>query len=494
MRPAAATLKRWRENPLTFFYEELRFDPDEPWQEEFIRKLPSQDPREKQIALKACTGPGKSAIVAGAALWFVGCWGGTEKQPCGAITSIDQANLKSGVWKEIAKWRDRSEYMKTAFELTSERLFAKAFPKTWYMEARNWAKRADPETQGRAMSGIHGPYVMMILDEAGDMPPPLLRIAQQIFSSQHDYAKILIPGNPTSLSGVLHQACVTEADRTYSISITADPDDPKRARRTDIDNARAQIQKYGPTNPWVMATILGLFPPASITQLISIEEVETAMKRDYRKDAYESTEKRLGVDCARFGDDSTTICPRQGVVWMPPVDPPLRGVRTNVIAGRIVQECHQWEPGDPASIRIMIDQTGGWGQGTVDQLLLAKLNPMELVYSTPSPDPMFYNLRAYQNFQMADHIRKAAAIPDIPSTQVLKRELTAMTYSLREGKLIIEDKALIKKRLGYSPDHADGYAATYAMPDMPARTGLALLQQQTSTGDFDPYREQVFRS
>jgi hypothetical protein len=489
---AAAQVRIWRENPAVFFFDEIKMDP-EPWLEDFARVLPSQDPKELQIALKACTGAGKSAAFGGAVNWFVGCHGGRDatEHPIGIVTSIDQANLKSGIWKEIAVWRSRSEYMTRAFDMTSTRLFAKHAPDTWYVEARTWAKRADPEAQGRAMSGIHGKYIMAVLDEAGDIPVPLLRVAKQILSSEHQWAKLLIGGNPTSLEGVLYQACVIESHLTYSISITADPERPDRGKRTDIENAREAIKLYGRENPWVKATILGEFPPASINALLGIEDVENAMRRHYRIDAYEWAEKRLGVDCARFGDDRSMLCPRQGVVWFNPEA--LRNVRTSVIAGRIVQAVQKWEPHDPTSIRILIDQTGGWGQGTVDQLIVAGYPAMELVYSTPSPDPRFFNLRSYMHFKLAEHVRERAQIPDTPKTRDLRRELTAATYTLREGKLWVEPKEMIKAKLGHSPDMADGYAQTYALPDMPRRSMQQRKVTQKARTDFDPNRMETER-
>lgn len=486
---AAAQVKIWRENPRSFFYGELKMADDDPWQDRFIEKLPSQNPNEKMIALKACTGAGKSAVLGAAQCWFVACHGGRDatEHPIGIVTSIDQTNLKSGVWKEIAVWRSRSEYMTRAFELTASRLYAKHAHDTWYVEARTWARRADPEAQGRAMSGIHGKRVMATIDEAGDIPVPLLRVAKQILSSEHEWGKLLIGGNPTSLDGVLHQVCVLESHLCYQISITADPDDANRGRRTDIDNAREAINLYGRENPWVKATILGQFPPVSICALLGIEDVETAMRRQPRTDQYEWAEKRLGVDCARFGGDRTTICPRQGPLWNLPVE--LRDVRTNLISARIVEACHKWEPRDPTSIWIGVDQTGGWGQGTVDQLIVAGFSPIDLVYSTPASEPQYLNLRAQMYFRMADHVRKSAAIPEHPLTASLRRELTAATYTLREGRLAIEDKGLIKKRLGYSPDLADGYAQTYATPDMPRRSRIARENSAHAVTDFDPYSD-----
>jgi len=116
--------------------------------------------------------------------------------------------------------------------------------------------------------------------------------------------------NPTSFDGVLYVASVTQSHLWDIIKITGDPDDPERSPRISIEWAREQIKEYGRDNPWVMATILGMFPPASINQLLGIEEVEAAMARGLRPDVYEWEKKRLGIDVARFGDDRTVLFPR----------------------------------------------------------------------------------------------------------------------------------------------------------------------------------------
>jgi hypothetical protein len=168
----------------------------------------------------------------------------------------------------------------------------------------------------------------------------------------------------------------------------------------------------------------------------------------------------------------------------------MRQQRTSAIAARIIVGCNKWEPLNPTSVRVMVDQTGGWGQGTVDQLIVAGHSPIDLVYSTPSPEPQFYNLRSYMQWKMADHVRSSAAIPDLPETKTLRAELTAALYTLREGKIWVIDKELIKKTLGYSPDLADGYAQTYAIPDMPKASMMQLQQAAHAKTEFDPHQRE----
>ena len=50
----------------------------------------------------------------------------------------------------------------------------------------------------------------------------------------------------------------------------------------DHEWAKEQIATYGRDNEWVMAFILGEFPPGSINTLISPELVDKAMKRALR--------------------------------------------------------------------------------------------------------------------------------------------------------------------------------------------------------------------
>jgi hypothetical protein len=119
---------------------------------------------------------------------------------------------------------------------------------------------------------------------------------------------------------MLYEASTKLAAQWYPISITGDPDDPMRSPRVDIEWARQQIKEYGRDNPWVMSFILGKFPPQSVNSLLGPDEVDLAMRRRLRPEAYSWSQKRLGVDCARFGDDRTCIYPRQGLFVGHPIE------------------------------------------------------------------------------------------------------------------------------------------------------------------------------
>lgn len=477
MKVAADKLRRWRENPVQMAIEELKFEPDH-WQREFLSILPSQDPDKLRMGLKACTGPGKTAVLAVAALNFVGCYGGKGEHPQGLAVSITEDNLNSNLWPALSRWQQRSEYFKSAFKWTATRFSAIDHPETWFLEARTWSKKADKEAQGRTLSGLHAPYVMVIIDEMGDIPVPILRSGEQIFSSTYKWAKLIGGGNPTSLEGALYHAAVTAKHLWYIITITGDPDDPKRSPRVNIVNAREQIRLYGRENPWVMSTILGMFPPASINALLGVEDVEASMRRHLHEEIYNFMQKRLGIDVARFGDDRSVLFPRQGLRGFNPVV--MRVQNTVQIAARAAAGVNKWTKGKPHDVLMLIDDTGHWGHGVIDNLSTAGFSTIGLQYHGPAIDPRYFNKRTEMHFEGADWVKGGGALPNIPS---LVAEACATTYTFIKGKLACEPKELVKAKLGRSPDLWDAFCNTFGLPDMPAGVNKGSTR---ASADFDP--------
>jgi hypothetical protein len=461
-----------------FVTECLKVTPDL-WQIEALEALGSADKNKSRISLQACAGPGKSSCLAWAALWFLSCMGSKGEHPKGAVVAITRDNLKDNIFPEISKWLNRSEFLKFSLEWTKERVFAKDHPETWFLSARSWSKTANEDEQGRTLSGLHSKYVLYIIDESGEVPVSVLKAAEQGMSNC-EWGKIVQAGNPTSLEGMLYAAATTLREKWHVISITGDPDDPKRSPRIDIEWAREQIGKYGRSDPWVMSYILGKFPPSSINALLSLDEVDIAMKRNLRPDQFQFAQKRLGIDCARFGMDANVIFPRQGLFAGRPVE--LRGDRTEVIAARAMQAKMRW-----GSEIEFVDGTGGYGAGVIDAMLQGGGNPLEINFSGKAIDPRYFNKRSEIYFLMAEWVKRGGHLPNIPQ---LRKELPSITYTFHNGKFRVEEKEQIKKRLGFSPDYSDALCLTFSLPEMPAASAYELQQIQSSQGklksDWDP--------
>jgi phage terminase large subunit len=467
---ARTKLLRWRENPIAMVVEEFGVEPDQ-WQAETLRAF--GNPAIQRIAMKACKGPGKTAVEAWCGLNFLG----TRPNPKIICTSITEGNLNTNLWPEFAKWIARSEFFRSAFEWTSTRISYREDPNNWFAVARSWPKQADPEAQSNALAGVHADYVMAIADESGGYPQAVMTTLEAILSSCIE-GKVLQGGNPTHTTGPLYRACTVDRHLWYVVTITGDPDNPARSPRISLDWAKQQIASYGRDNPWVMVNVLGEFPPASINALLGLEDVERAMHRHLPKDVYDWAQKRLGVDVARFGDDRTVIFPRQGMAAFRPII--MRNARTTEIAARVMVALKGWQ-----AELVLVDDTGHWGHGVIDNLVTAGLPCHGINYAGKALNPRYKNRRAEFWIKGAEAIRHGAALPPLPE---MVGELTEPTYTFVNGVFLLEEKDLIKARLGRSPDLADAYMQTYALEDMPGDMVSKLRGQAHATTEFDPFK------
>jgi hypothetical protein len=442
------------------------------WQVEALEKFPTT----KQLCFKACAGPGKTAVLA----WLGWNFLLTRRNPMIGATSISGDNLRANLWTELARWRAKSTLLERQFEQTGKTVFARAFPETWKLEARTWAKDADPTQIGNALAGVHAEYVMWLGDESGDYPNAIMPVMQAIFAGNPKEAHIVIAGNPTRLDGPLYKAC-TSARRLWEVvEITADPDDPKRTPRVSVEHARAQIEEWGRDNPWVLVRIFGQFPSSSMNALIGPEEVSAAMKRHWRPHEIGDAAKILGVDVAREGDDASVIARRQGLQIFP-----LKRMRNvlSVQGGGVVKRAID----DWGADACFIDMTGGWGAGWYDQVVALGGGPIPVYFSGEAHQKnRYFNKRAEMAWEFCQWIKRGGALPD---SRELLAALTTTTYTFKGDKILLEDKKQVKLRLGYSPDDMDACMMTFAEP-VTAREQLRVRQEaQSVVSDYKPHAE-----
>jgi hypothetical protein len=467
---AKQTLDRWAKDPVALVREEFHAEPDA-WQHEAMMAIASPDV--DRLAMKACKGPGKTTVLAWIILWFLA----TRRYARIGATSITEANIDANLWPEINKWMMLSAFYRRAFVWTKTAIVNRDEPGNWFCQKRSWPKSANAEAQANALAGLHADHVMFVLDESGGIPQAVMVTAEAVLATEGSEGKLVQAGNPTHTTGPLYRACTIDRHLWRIIRITGDPDDPKRSPRISVKWAREQIASYGRSNPWVMVNVLGEFPPASINALLGVEDVEAAMARHLREDVYTWAQKRLGVDVARFGDDRTVIFPRQGMASFRPVT--MRAAKTTEIAARVMLASVKW-----GAELILVDDTGHWGHGVIDNLTTAGLPAIGINYAGKALDPRFKNRRAEFYIKGSEAIKNGAALPPIPE---LVPELTEQTYTFLNGVFQLEEKDQIKARLGFSPDLADAYMQTYALEDLPSSLLTQVRGRQTVRHDGDPY-------
>lgn len=440
----------------------------EKWQETFLRALAS----EEMIALAASKGVGKSTGEAWAIWWFLA----TRYDSQVICTSITHDNLVAGLWKELGVWYALAPVLQRMFEFNGESIVAKRDPKepkekdrarTWWCKARAFAKDADATQQKATLAGFHGKKILYVGDEVGDYPLGVIIAAEAVRADEHAEARILLAGNTTKVAGPLYRAVHNKQNRYKVIRISGDPDDPNRCTRVSLEYARAMIDEHGRDHPWVKINILGEFPDVQSDKLLGPDEVDKAMRRDYRKDQFIFEPNIVGIDTALQGDDQTTMCRRQG-----PIVFRLRAWResnvmtlTDQIAGQLIA----WHSETPIDM-IFVD-TGGPSGFAILHGLQKMGFPAQGVDFGSDPvgneplAPLFGNRRAEMHWKAAKWVKEVGSLPD---DNELRAEMLEPTYSVetkgKQTRYWVDPKAEIKERLGRSPDRHDGFLATFAVP------------------------------
>ena len=308
------------------------------------------------------------------------------------------------------------------------------------------------------------------------MPASVGRAAAQIFTGNPRDAAIIQAGNPTSTSGLLYESCTKAGESWAIITITADPDDPKRTPRVSVEHAREMIRTYGRDNPWVMATILGLFPPTGFNALLGPDDVDASVARVYRKEDIMEAPVVLGGDVARQGDDSSAIARRQGRQAFP-----IRTMRipdTMLLADNFIRDMKENQ-----ADAFFVDETGGYGAGVIDAMRQLGHDVIGIQFGGRASDYRYFNKRSEMYFELAKWVKAGGALPD---DRELKEELCATTFVYQGDKFRIVDKGIIKDAIGRSPDKADALALTFAFP-VNRKSPLDALRTSNKRGEYDPY-------
>lgn len=167
----------------------------------------------------------------------------------------------------------------------------------------------------------------------------------------------------------------------------------------------------------------------------------------------------IGLDVARFGDDMSVFCFRRGRKCM--FFESYRHLDNVEVANRATFFIRQYKP-----LRLFID-AGGVGGGVVDILNdrgFKRIVRPVMFGAKALADDRYHNRRA----EMWDELRLwlgGEQKVQLPENENLAAELCCVNkkYDSR-GRLQLEEKEEIKKRLGKSPDMADALALTFAEP------------------------------
>lgn len=223
--------------------------------------------------------------------------------------------------------------------------------------------------------------------------------------------------------------------------------------------------------------------PATAAEAFQVSGVDPYIKGDLvmvarKAEAEPVGPMKLGVDPARFGDDRTSICLRQGrkVHWIKSHSKKS----TMEVAGIVFQIIKEQKP-----TQVAID-VGGLGAGVYDRLTeLVPYGTTELIQVNSSNSPLdekkYTNKRAEMWGEMREWLEKQPA--SIPDSDELQADLTQIRYSYDSNNALkMEKKEDMKKRGFRSPDMADALGLTFAMP-VTNIGNYPALESQTANSD-----------
>ena len=404
---------------------------------EYCRKIADgENPGPLQLAVASGHGIGKSALVA----WIIGWFMSTRDHPQIVVTANTETQLLTKTWRTLSRWHKMMRN-RDWFDWTATKFAFKASPEDWYAAATPWS-----ENNADAFAGTHDKNVLVIFDEASNISDVIWEKIDGAMSTRG--AMWICFGNPTKNAGRFYDCFHKYRDFWLTRQI-----DSRTALHADKIWVERFVQQFGLDSDRTKIQILGQFPETATRQLISTAAVQKA--QGFEAEAFEMMPKVMGVDIARFGENSSTICIRQGrkvfdIEVLPKQD-------LMVTAHHVAEAIKRERP-----LQVFVDGSG-IGAGVVDRLRQLNFSVVDVNGGNQSLNPRFLNKRAEMWWGMKEWIESGNC--ELPKDKELQKELTVVTYDYTDkGRIRLDRKADIMDDFGFSPDRADSLAMTFAYP------------------------------
>jgi phage terminase large subunit len=437
---------------VAFAREILGFEPDA-HQEDILRAIARG---ERRISVRSGHRVGKTTTLAIAIVWH-GVVRFPQRVVCTAPTS---KQLFGALYGETVTWfRKLPPALLCLFDIKAESIALISAPTESLIEFRV----SSPDTP-EALAGVHSPgWVLIVADEASGVHEKVFEAA--IGSMAGHRATTVLAGNPVRTSGKFfdthNKAEVMAQWKRVHISCIGHP----RITPDFIDEVKAT---YGEDSNAFRVRVLGEFPKADDDTVIPYELAAAALLRDVKPSP--SIREVWGLDCARFGSDSSALAKRKGNVLVEPIVE-WKGLDTMELTGR-VKAIYDATRLTERPLDINVDVIG-IGAGVCDRLRELGLPARGInVGEAPALGEKYRNQRAELWFKGKDWL--AARDCSLCNDELLVAELVGPRYKVTSnGKLQVEGKDEMKKRGLKSPNRADAFLLTLATDAIIASSGTS---------------------
>lgn len=425
---------------------------------EFLKSLGDEVRRRKfdgmlpvmpvQMAESSGHGTGKSAMGAWIADWILS----TRPHSIGTVTAGTFVQLESRTWAAIRYW---TKLCITGhwFEIQSRGIHHKQFPETWKVVAQTCK-----EENAQSFAGQHAKTSTSwyLFDEASEVPDKIFETA---YGGLTDGEPMFFAwGQMVRNTGEFYRICFGSLAARWN------------HRRVDSRTSRftnkaliAQWEKdYGPDSDHYKVRVLGFPPSASELQYIDKGRVDLARGR--KGVALPDEPLIAGFDVSGGGRAWNVIRFRRGLDGNPEGMKPVRipGEHDPDRSQRVALCAELLSDRRPGRVLAAMFVDSAFGAAIVVRLqAMGFRNVFEVNFGAASPDPHYLNARAFMWAKMKDWL----LLGGLPDDENLAGQLQLPGYhSNASGKLVIESKASIQERGEQSPDDADSFSLTFAMP------------------------------
>ncbi len=433
------------------------------WQKEMLLEITEHIKKNKArmemglspLVYKASTasgrGIGKSAIVGWLSDWMMSCQIGSTT----IITANTESQLKTRTFAEVSKW--------TTLLINNhwfEQNVMSIKPAPWYDESLKRQLKVDTgyhycqaqlwsEENPDSFAGAHNEKGMLLFyDEASGIPAPIWQVSSGFFTEPILHRYWIVFSNPRRNTGAFFECFHKNRDNWNLRNI-----DGRTVEGTDKQVYEEIINEHGEDSDAARVEVKGQFPRQGDNQFISREVVAGAVERVVPHDA--GAPLIMGIDTARFGDDTTVFAWRKGrdAKSIPAVK--LKGMDSMEVANSAAHWIIKTEPD-----AVCID-AGGAGAGIVDRLKEMGYHIHEVWFGAPSKEDEWANVR----IELWDKMRAWLGGAMIPNDQHLIDDLVSPEFGFTKGgdKQVLEAKEKMKKRGLASPDYGDALACTFAV-------------------------------
>ncbi len=425
----------------------------------------------EDVGVEAGTGTQKTFTAACAVLWFLAVW------PNALVNTYatKEKQLKLGLWKEInGLWPAFQKHFPRA-EITELRIRMDGTDK-W--AAHGIATQVSAgEVSATKAQGAHAEHMLMVMEEFPGIEPAVATAIRMTRSDAHNL--VLGLGNPDNQQDALHQFCILPTTVHIRISsldhpnvVTGTSVVPGAASPAGIARIAATDE---PGTPLYESRVRGFSPAESVDALIKLKWVEAAAERHTARALARAQSGRLeergipalGVDVANSDDgDKSSVAYGFGDTLERVAS--AQCPDANVLGAEIVEHANKSNIDD---VNIGVDPVGV-GAGAVNEMVRLGRNPrrlggglMPITGAQRAPDGtsmdfapdanMFDELRSQMAWQLREDFRLGTIAIEPKLAKLLATQLTMPKYVREGGKVRVEQKKHIKKRLGRSPDDFD---------------------------------------